>query len=355
MAYTDIDKPSDYFNTVLYTGNGSTQSITGVGFQPDWVWMKQRNAAQSHVLIDSVRGVLKRLRSDQSDAEDTKANSLTAFGTDGFTLGSAYEVNDSSDTYVSGNWKAGTSFTNDASATGIGSIDSTGSVNTTSGFSICSYTGTGSAGTIKHGLSTAPKMIIWKNRSATASWQVYHHTLPLSSGEYQALQLNLTNVSAPFGTYNFMNATAPTSTVFSLDGVPEMNGNGNSIIAYCFAEKQGYSKFGSYTGNGNADGTFVYTGFKPAFVIIKKTNSTGDWTMYDNKRIGYNGGVYRLKPNTNEAGNTSNVMDLLSNGFKLRVTDGDKNGSGDTFIYMAFASNPFTTSTDNGSIPATAR
>ena len=353
MSYTNgLDKPSDYFTTKLYSGNGGTQSITGLDFQPDWVWIKQRNAAQSHVLIDSVRGVLKRLRSDQSDAEDTKANSLTAFGTDGFTLGSAYEVNDSSDTYVSGNWKAGTSFTNDASATGIGSIDSTGSVNTTSGFSICSYTGTGSAGTIKHGLSTAPKMIIWKNRSATASWQVYHHTLPLSSGEYQALQLNLTNVSAPFGTYNFMNATAPTSTVFSLDGVPEMNGNGNSIIAYCFAEKQGYSKFGSYTGNDNADGTFVYLGFKPAFVMIKRTNSVNDWIMLDNKRNGFNVVDDRLLANTNAAEATTNLLDFTSTGMKMRATYGGVNGASDNFIYMAFAEESFVSSTG---VPATAR
>ena len=346
MAYTDIDKPSDYFNTVLYTGNGSTQSITGVGFQPDWVWMKQRNAAQSHVLIDSVRGVLKRLRSDQSDAEDTLSNSLTAFGSDGFTLGSAYEVNDSSDTYASWNWKANGS----GSLNEVGSIDSTVSANTTSGFSIATYTGTGSGATVGHGLGTTPAWVLVKERGASGeSWNNFHQNL----GAGITIMLNLTNAQQSSST--MWNNTAPTSSVFSVGADAGSNGSSKTYVAYCFAEKQGYSKFGSYTGNGNADGTFVYTGFKPAFVIIKKTNSTGDWTMYDNKRIGYNGGVYRLKPNTNEAGNTSNVMDLLSNGFKLRVTDGDKNGSGDTFIYMAFASNPFTTSTDNGSIPATAR
>ena len=346
MAYTDIDKPSDYFNTVLYTGNGSTQSITGVGFQPDWVWMKQRNAAQSHVLIDSVRGVLKRLRSDQSDAEDTLSNSLTAFGSDGFTLGSAYEVNDSSDTYASWNWKANGS----GSLNEVGSIDSTVSANTTSGFSIATYTGTGSGATVGHGLGTTPAWVLVKERGASGeAWNNFHQSL----GAGITIMLNLTNAQQSSST--MWNNTAPTSSVFSVGADAGSNGSSKTYVAYCFAEKQGYSKFGSYTGNGNADGTFVYTGFKPAFVIIKKTNSTGDWTMYDNKRIGYNGGVYRLKPNTNEAGNTSNVMDLLSNGFKLRVTDGDKNGSGDTFIYMAFASNPFTTSTDNGSIPATAR
>ena len=350
MAYTDIDKPSDYFNTVLYTGNGSTQSITGVGFQPDWVWMKQRNAAQSHVLIDSVRGVLKRLRSDQSDAEDTKANSLTAFGTDGFTLGSAYEVNDSSDTYVAWNWKAGTSFTNDASGTGIGSIDSAGSASDTSGFSIVSYSGTGSAGTIKHGLSTAPSMIIVKVRTGrTSDWLVYHKGVA-SDAQTDFLKLNETNAVADEAT--IWNDTAPTSSVFSVGTEDTVSGSGNTFIAYCFADVQGYSKFGSYTGNGNVDGPFFYTGFKPAFVMIKASSRTGDWVMYDNKRSVFNIVTKRLNANLNSAEDTDNFLDFCSNGIKIRNTYGSHNTSGETYIYMAFAENPFVTST---AIPATAR
>ena len=336
----------------LYTGNGNANhAITGVGFQPDWVWIKNRSTA-NHYLFDVVRGAQKNIHSNENYAEVTEATTLTAFGSDGFTLSTDADLNGNGASVVSWNWKAGTSFTNDASATGIGSIDSTGSVNTTSGFSICSYTGTGSAGTIKHGLSTAPKMIIWKNRSATASWQVYHHTLPLSSGEYQALQLNLTNVSAPFGTYNFMNATAPTSTVFSLDGVPEMNGNGNSIIAYCFAEKQGYSKFGSYTGNGNADGPFTYLGFKPAFIMIKRTDVAKNWYINDNLRDGYNNDNPYLSPNLTAAETGGTEIDLLSNGFKITASGTGHNASGGTYIYMAFAENPFVASNFNA---ATAR
>jgi len=355
MSYTNgLDKPSDYFNTVLYTANNGTLNVTGVGFQPDWVWIKGRSYVVHSNMYDVVRGVQKDLLSGSTNAE-TSSGELTAFNSDGFTVvdSGTDRANYLTNTHVSWNWKAGTSFTNDASATGIGSIDSTGSVNTDAGFSICSYTGTGSNGTVKHGLSTAPKMIIWKNRSATASWQVYHHTLPLSSGEYQALQLNLTNASAPFGTYNFMNATAPTSTVFSLDGVPEMNGNGNSIIAYCFAEKQGFSKFGSYTGNGNADGTFIYTGFKPAWLLIKETTQTRNWVLYDNKRVGYNPNQYEFLPDTSNAEDTSTTkVDLLSNGFKIRASHSTVNQSGENYIYMAFAENPFVSSTG---VPACAR
>ena len=351
-----IDKPSDYFNTKLTTGTGNSQAVTGLGFQPDWIWGKRRDSTGNNSLFDSVRGITKGLESNSTGAEFTSSDYYTAFGSDGFTIaaGSGGAGNGNGQTAVQWCWKAGTSFTNDASATGIGSIDSTGSVNTTSGFSICSYTGTGSAGTIKHGLSTAPKMIIWKNRSATASWQVYHHTLPLSSGEYQALQLNLTNVSAPFGTYNFMNATAPTSTVFSLDGVPEMNGNGNSIIAYCFAEKQGYSKFGSYVGsNSGAYGPFIYTGFKPAFVLIKDSSAANAWTIRDDKRNTYNPATNFLVPDSNAAEVTlGEAVDILSNGFKIKANGGKVQDSGNTYIYMAFAENPFVSSTG---VPATAR
>ena len=355
-----IDKPTDYFNTVLWSGDNVDGRAITTGLETNWTWAKRRNATNGFIIADSVRGATYKLDSSTTNAEvnNYDGGHLESFTSTGFTMGVGSgdfgHLNASGGTYVAWNWKAGTSFTNDASATGIGSIDSTGSVNTTSGFSICSYTGTGSAGTIKHGLSTAPKMIIWKNRSATASWQVYHHTLPLSSGEYQALQLNLTNVSAPFGTYNFMNATAPTSTVFSLDGVPEMNGNGNSIIAYCFAEKQGYSKFGSYVGsNSGAYGPFIYTGFKPAFVLIKDSSAANAWTIRDDKRNTYNPATNFLVPDSNAAEVTlGEAVDILSNGFKIKANGGKVQDSGNTYIYMAFAENPFVSSTG---VPATAR
>jgi hypothetical protein len=260
-----IDKPNLHFETKLYTGTGSSLAISGLNFAPDLVWIKIRSSADSHALYDSVRGVQEILQSDRTNAEITQTNGLSAFDSDGFTIGDNGQINTNTSTYASWNWKAGTSFTNDASATGIGTIDSTGSVNTTSWFfSIVSYTGTGSAGTIKHGLSSKPSMIIFKNLSAGRSWMVYHQSL----GATKFLYLDATDSEGTDS--GFFNDTEPTSSVFSVGTANNTNYNGEAIIAYCFAEKQGYSKFGSYTGNGNADGTFVYTGFKPAFMIIKQ-------------------------------------------------------------------------------------
>ena len=336
-----INKPNQYFNTVLYTGNGSTQSITGVGFQPDFVWMKQRNATNSHVVIDSVRGVLKRIRPDETNAEDTLANSLTAFGSDGFTLGSAQEVNDNSDTYASWNWLG----SNTTAANTDGSISSTVSANTTSGFSIVSYTGTGThPSTVGHGLGSVPKMIITKQRSAIQTWYIYNSNL----GNNKVIELNNANASY---TDNTWSSTTPTSSVFTV-GNNNVNGSGQTYIAYCFAEKQGFSKFGSYTGNGSADGTFVYTGFKPAWLMIKKSSATENWLVLDNKRDIDNTVQNTLLANTNNSEFTgTDRVDFLSNGFKCRTATGGLNDSG-TFIYMAFAENPLV-GTNN--IPATAR
>jgi hypothetical protein len=339
-----INKPNQYFNSKLYTGNSSTQSITGVGFQPDFVWMKQRNATNSHVVIDSVRGVLKRIRPDQTDAEDTLANSLTAFGSDGFTLGSAQEVNDNSDTYASWNWLGA----NGTTANTDGSITSTVSVNTTSGFSIVSWTGNATAGaTVGHGLGVTPKVIILKGTDQTDGWFVQHQDL----GATKFLRLQDTN--AVTTQTNVWNDTAPTSNVFSVGNGSGTNGNGNQFITYCFAEKKGFSKFGSYTGNGNADGTFVYTGFKPAWVMIKASSTAQSWQMSDNKRDTFNAVDHRLRPNESGAESTSpEWIDFCSNGFKLRNNDVAWNGSGQTYIFMAFAENPLV-GTNN--IPATAR
>ena len=355
MAYTDIDKPSDYFNTVLHSGdNSSPEPISGFGFQPDWVWTKCRTAAYSHSISDSVRGANKTIRSDNTSLQvsDDAYGNLTAFNSDGFTAttgsSSINYYNQSGQTYVNWGWKAGTSFTNDASSTGIGSIDSAGSFNNDSGFSIVSYTGTGSAGTIKHGLNSAIKMIITKGRSFADDWLCYHSSL--GNGKY--IILNKTNAEASSALP--WNSTSPTSSVFSVGSSGTTNNNGGTIIAYCFAEKQGYSKFGSYIGNGNADGTFVYTGFKPSFVLWKNTTSAGYyWQIMDNKREPNNPAGLNLFPNLSNAENDyGDACDFLSNGFKFRTGSGGINTSSQTYIYMAFASNPFVTSTG---VPATAR
>jgi hypothetical protein len=340
MAYTTIDDPGLYFNTKLYTGTGSSLANTGVGFQPDLVWIKGRSGATEHVLTDSVRGVTKELSSNDTGAEETVAQGLTAFGSDGFTVGTDGSYNTSSATYASWNFKAGGT----ASSNTDGSITSSVSANTTSGFSIVSYTGAGGASTVGHGLG-APKMIIVKNRSSAQHWQVYH----ISTGNTKSSQLSGTGASDTASTY--WNDTSPTSTVFSVGTGTPTNGSGNSIIAYCFAEKQGYSKFGSYTGNGNADGTFVYTGFKPAMIIVKSATEARNWRLWDNKRSTYNLTDKILYPDLSNAEATGDSeIDMLSNGFKLRKTS--DNTSGETYIYMAFAENPFVTSTG---VPATAR
>ena len=347
MAYTTIDKPSDYFETKLYTGTGSEQSITGLDFAPNWVWVKCRSDAENHVLHDTVRGATKVLHSDTTDGEYTVAQGLKSFNSDGFTLGTSNFMNQSSRTFASWNWKAGTSFTNDASSTGIGSIDSAGSVNTDAGFSIVSYTGNSpTATTIKHGLNSVPQMIIFKRRVGAGNWVTYHQ----ATGNTKALSLNTT--ATPDTSAGYFNNTTPTSSVFSVANSGDTNSNGNAMIAYCFAEKTGYSKFGSYTGNGNSDGVFVYLGFKPAFVIYKKSSGTENWFMHDNKRQGYNPENELLFADLSNAESTDNRIDFLSNGFKATSSDGGINGSGATYIYMAFAENPFVTSTG---VPATAR
>jgi len=350
MAYTGINKSTEHFNTKLYTGTGSTQSITGLDFQPDFTWIKSRSDGLSHALFDSIRGVTKVLNSNATTAEYTNTDTLTAFESDGFSVGSNTGVNANGETRASWNWKAGTSFTNDASATGIGTIDSTGSINTDAGFSIISYSGNSTSGaTVGHGLGVTPSMIIVKRRTAGEQWEVYHKTL----GATKRMALDTTGASS--ASSSRWNNTEPTTSVFSLGNSGATNTSGSTYIAYCFADVQGYSKFGSYTGNGNADGTFVYTGFSPAFVIFKRSSGTGNWQLLDNKRLGYNVENRTIYPNSTLAEQDENDADLLSNGFKLRGSGTDGNGSGSTYIYMAFASEPFTTSTTNGSIPVTAR
>jgi hypothetical protein len=349
MAYTTIDNPELYFNTLLYTANntGGT-SITGVGFQPDLIWFKNRTSAYGHRLCDSIRGANKLLSSNATSAEATPTDSVRSIDSDGFTLGvdnEGYGVNyPNGNNIASWNWKAGTAFTNDASATGIGDIDSSGSVNTTSGFSIITATSDSAADkNIAHGLGVVPDVILSKNLASTFNWDCYFKTL----GYNASLQINQTAAprTGAWGSATFTSTTFQTSDSFSSE-------NGSPYIYYCFAEKQGYSKFGSYTGNGNADGTFVYTGFKPAFTIIKRTDTTNDWMVGDNKINPFNVTDNMLRANLSNAQQSGNYVDYLSNGFKPRLLGNAFNGSGGTYIYMAFAEAPFVTSTG---VPATAR
>ena len=355
MAYTAIDLPTDYFNTVLYTGNGTAigsggQAITGVGFAPDWTWIKERSSTSPHKLLDTIRGATKELESNGTNLEATTAESLASFDSDGFTVGNNGAVNQSSQTYASWNWLAGGS----ASSNTNGSITSSVSANTTAGFSIVSYTGNGSAGaTVGHGLGTTPAMVIQKRRSgSTASWVVWHKSIHDTSSNNKVIFLNLTDASAS-GASDTIGGVS--STLITTAGTGAVNPSGDTCIMYCFAEVQGYSKFGSYKGNGNADGTFVYTGFKPAWIMIKKSSGTENWSMYDTKR-NVNGTTNTLPLNadntSNEDGNTGKNMDILSNGVKMYTSNGELNGSGDTYIYMAFAESPFVSSKG---IPTTAR
>ena len=335
MAYTTIDNPTKNFNTKLYTGNGSTQSITGVGFQPDWTWIKERNGSSGNVLIDSVRGVDKVIRSNQTGAESTDADCITSFDSDGYSLGADVKVNESSSyNYVGWSWLAGGS----ASSNSNGSITSSVSANTTAGFSIVSYTGTGSAATVGHGLGAAPEIVIVRRRNNSDGWQVYVNGL--SSVNYY-LRLDTTAAEASdssrFG-------AAPTASVFSVGTANGTNASGDTYIAYCFASIKGYSKIGSYSGNGNADGTFVYTGFRPAFVLLKVSSTTNNWNMFDDKRPGINEIDQRLFPNLSDAEQDGTAaVDFLSNGFKFRNTNDNYNASSATYIYMALAKAPFVT------------
>jgi len=354
MAYTTIDDSSAYFQTVLYTGNGGTLSITNDGnsdLQPDLAWIKRRSEVGAHTLIDSNRGADKWLESDGTAVEQTFANSNFAFASDGFNVdynGSYNNVNKDTITYVAWQWKAngGTTASNDASSTGVGSIDSVYQANTTAGFSIVTYTGTGTAGTIAHGLGSAPNWVLVKSRGNADPW----HNLVDDIGANETLEFNAYSMGT-----GVWNTTRPTSTVFSIGTNDGVNRSSGTFVAYCFAEKQGYSKFGGYTGNGNADGAFVYLGFRPALIIIKCTSDNAtDWVMYSNKidvnPVGSASGT--LYPNLTSVASSAGGIDFLSNGFKARSTNGYNNGSARTYIYMAFAESPFVSSSG---VPATAR
>ncbi|HAW77689.1 MAG TPA: hypothetical protein DCW74_18385 [Alteromonas australica] len=336
----DIIDGTENFNTVLYTGTGSSRSVTGVGFSPDWIWMKSRSDASGHRFYDVVRGAGKGL-SSHSTGEEYIETGLTSFDSDGFSLGTQAGTNGSGTSMVAWNWLAGTAFSNDASATSVGTIDSAGEVNTTAGFSVVSYTGTGSAGTIKHGLSAAPEMLIVKNRDTARDWMVYHSALGATKRIWLNYDLAEDSGTAASATWN---DTAPTSTVFSIGNNIHINESGDNYIAYCFANVEGYCKVGSYLGNNSSDGTFIYTGFRPAWVMIKKYNAAGQWWgIYDSVRDPDNLVKQRLWANASnaESAYSTDELDFLSNGFKPRGNYDSINGSGSSYLYLAFAEQAF--------------
>ena len=337
-VYTTIDNPEDYIIAHNYSGNDSTNNQTSLGMTPDLVWVKSRNTGSptQHYIVDKVRGDEEYIISNSTAAEATDSNTF-ALVSGGFNLdGGNGWTNLSGRTYVAWNWKAGGA----GSSNTDGTITSTVSADTTAGFSIVKWTGTASAGTIGHGLGVAPKVVLVKRYStAGGGWLMQHGDL---TGATYVIKLNTTGAEGDDGA-NF-NSTFPTSSVFSVYDSNNTNASGADHIAYCFAEKQGYSKFGSYTGNGNADGAFVYTGFRPAFVMTKGSDVVDNWWMFDNKREGYNDDNAALYPNLQNAEAAPGWIDLLSNGFKMRNDDVAGNGDGSTYIYMAFAHSPFVNS-----------
>jgi hypothetical protein len=359
-VYTAIDNPELYFQVKTYTGNGSDDNAitfdnTDTNMSPNIVWMKSTsNTGYNHFLVDSVRGVTKAIRPNLYNDEDTYADAFKSFDSNGFTLdddGSNGEVNVNTQTYAAWCWKAGTAGSGTTTGAGTGQAY-TYSVDTTSGVSIMAYTGNGTANhTIPHNLGVVPKMFMVKIRTGdNNNWGVFHHKSNASPEQF-ALYLDSNHAATDD---IFMNDVAPTSSAINLSGGNYGNVNTNTYVAYCFAEKQGFSKFGSYTGNGNADGAFVYTGFRPAFTLIKPTSITGDWRMHDNKRNSYNVLTQTLKPNSNDADDTTagGLLDYTATGFKWRTSSTYSNGAGVSFIYMCFAEAPFVNS--NG-VPCNAR
>ena len=350
MSYTNgLDKPSDYFNTLLYTADQqANRVISGVGFQPDWVWLKNRNQAVTHDLYDAVRGATKALHSNSNSAETNQPDGLIAFNSDGFTVDTSWGNYATGNGYVSWNWLGG----NGTASNSNGSITSTISANATAGFSIVKWTGSGSSATLGHGLGATPKLIIVKNRTDTVNWFLYNHSVITPSSTNKIfMTLNDSRAIESNGTATTFTSVSDTTFGVGTDNI--INGSSDNMIAYVFAEKQGYSKFDKFIGNGNADGTFIYTGFKPAWIVMKASSTTGNWGMFDNKRIGYNVKNYNLRADQTNTEGTDDAIDILSNGFKIRSTSGGfGGGSGTTYIYMAFAENPFVTSTG---IPSLAR
>ena len=353
MAYSDIKDPSEHFQTTLYTGAGANTVVTNGGnsdLKPDFLWIKRRNAGYGHVVVDSNRGLGSSnppyLATEATDAENSNQNWISGVGTDGFTIGiNEQNLSNTSGTYVAWQWKAngGTTASNSD-----GSVTSTVQANQDAGFSIVTFTSAASGVfSVGHGLGVLPAMIIVKNREATSQWRVWHKDL--TNSVTSVLSLNRTDAEE---NYSEFWGAGVTSSVFGSKTGMSVDAS-DTYLAYCFAEKQGYSKFGSYVGNGNDNGPSVYTGFKPAFLMMKESSSAGgNWVNFDNKRDVDNVLIHRLHPNTTAGDNTSrNYIDFYSNGFKMRNTDADHNQTGETMVYMAIAENPCVA----GGVPTTAR
>jgi len=356
MAYTTIDDPSAHFQVNAYSGASNPQTITNGGnsdLQPDFLWSKRRDSAAPHYLFDSTRGVNSSLSSDDNDAEDTATGYLASFNSDGFTTGSDSALAYSGRTYVAWQWKAngGSTTTNDASSTGVGTIDSVYQANTTAGFSIVTHTGSNSAGTIAHGLGVAPKWVLTKNRTDNSEdWANYH--VGLGSAEYY-IRLNTTAARAAGS--SVWGDTAPSSTVITFGGANgKTNAGSSNYVHYCFADIQGYSKFGSYKGNGSEDGPFVYLGFKPKWIMFKNRGAAEEWILQDTTRNPNNPVTKNIRVDSNiaEADASALDIDFLSNGFKNRSNNAQLNSNGVVYIYMAFAEHPFVSSKG---VPVTAR
>tara|TARA_Y100000015_G_scaffold42707_1_gene50761 strand:+ start:988 stop:2043 length:1056 start_codon:yes stop_codon:yes gene_type:complete len=351
MAYTTIDNPELYFQNKLYNGANDVQSITLDGdenMQPDWVWIKSRNGSgRDHCLYDSVRGVNKRLQTNSSDVEDDTSGQLTSFDSNGFSMGTAEaDINSGGRTYASWNWKAGSSVSGTTTGSGTSKAYS-GSVNTTAGISIVTFVGNSTAGhQIPHHLGVAPQTVIVRRRDQAGQWVVGHTDI----GFTKFLELDLT-AAEQTSTLRF-NDTAPSSSVVTVGSTLDTNADGKNLILYSFCAKKGYSKFGKYEGNGSTDGPAIWTGFKPAWIMIKNASSTQNWVMFDAKRPGFNVINDIMYPNNNDAETDEDSVDFLSYGFKIRSSGNDRNGSGNTLVYWAFAESPFVNS--NG-VPTNAR
>tara|TARA_R100001369_G_scaffold20517_1_gene37643 strand:+ start:812 stop:1846 length:1035 start_codon:yes stop_codon:yes gene_type:complete len=344
MAYTTINKSTDFFSPTLYLGNGSSKTVVGIPFEPAMTWLKNRSVAGDNELYDKLRGAGYRIYSNANSANDNiGSQGLSAWTSDGFTVGNNTAINGNGNNLVSWNWKGGTTATNTD-----GSTTTSVSANPTSGFSIVSYTGTGSVATLGHGLSTAPSYVIIK-RLNVGDWIVGSNSM--TSWNY-VVSLNAESVEA--NQVNQFNGTAPTTSVVTLGTEGQTNLSGQAFIMYCFSDITGFSKTGLYTGNGSADGPFTYTGFKPGFILIRRINAGASWRLYDNKRIGYNSSNYYLTPNTTGVDGTGSTlaMNILSNGFKVIGNDIDVNTDGGSYMYMAFAAAPLVGSNN---VPANAR
>jgi hypothetical protein len=336
MAYTTINKSADHFNTLLYSGNGSARTVTGVGFQPDFFWIKQRSSNQGHLLWNVLKGGNYYQPSSNTAASAADIGTFTA-ASDGYSLATDGAYNGNSQTYVGWNWKAGGG---QGSSNTDGSINTTyTSVNTTAGFSMSQYTGTGSNATVGHGLGVAPKFIIVKCISHVGDWMVYY------GDPTDFFKLNEDNATEDLNTVWY--DTAPTNSVFSLGSNGDVNTSGRTYIAYCFAEKIGYSKMGTYVGNGNSDGNFLYTGFRPSWFLVKRTSQEA-WILTDSQR-GFPQSWNYIIPNTTGSEQSGLPYDFVSNGIKFRGTT--QNESGSTYAYMIFGQ----TLVGSNNIPCTAR